>query len=155
MHGVDQTTEQMVRSVLAYAENRLPMIPVPLDALSSIVNTLGPLEMDALVVETPDHRLNARAVLAAIDDNPDLSDVAALRETAHLEMIREPDLGVVLFRRLDWNAEDYDRWAAKLHDEGVPFVPPSKWDDETVGRLVFLHPDTSMDLVREILARTT
>lgn len=31
MHEVDQTTEQMVRSVLAYAENRLRMSPVPLD----------------------------------------------------------------------------------------------------------------------------
>src|SRR5215207_1135202 len=31
MHEVDQTTEQMVRSVLAYAENRLRMNPVPLD----------------------------------------------------------------------------------------------------------------------------
>ena len=27
MHEVDQTTEQMVRSVLAYAENRLRMDP--------------------------------------------------------------------------------------------------------------------------------
>ena len=32
MHEVDQTTEQMVRSVLAYAENRLRMDPVPLDS---------------------------------------------------------------------------------------------------------------------------
>ena len=31
MHEIDQTTEQMVRSVLAYAENRLRMNPVPLD----------------------------------------------------------------------------------------------------------------------------
>ena len=31
MHSVDQTTEAMVRSVLAYAENRLRMDPVPLD----------------------------------------------------------------------------------------------------------------------------
>src|SRR3954468_11224602 len=31
MHEVDQTTEAMVRSVLAYAENRLRMDPVPLD----------------------------------------------------------------------------------------------------------------------------
>ena len=31
MHDIDQTTEQMVRSVLAYAENRLRMDPVPLD----------------------------------------------------------------------------------------------------------------------------
>jgi len=31
MHQVDETTEQMVRSVLAYSENRLRMNPVPLD----------------------------------------------------------------------------------------------------------------------------
>src|SRR3954470_6088118 len=31
MHGVDPTTEQMIRSVLAYAENRLRLDPVPLD----------------------------------------------------------------------------------------------------------------------------
>ena len=31
MHEVDETTEQMVRSVLAYSENRLRMNPVPLD----------------------------------------------------------------------------------------------------------------------------
>src|SRR4051794_25419092 len=31
MHNVDRTTEQMIRSVLAYAENRLRLDPVPLD----------------------------------------------------------------------------------------------------------------------------
>ena len=31
MHRIDQTTEQMIRGVLAYAENRLRMDPVPLD----------------------------------------------------------------------------------------------------------------------------
>src|SRR3954447_7977035 len=33
MHDVDPTTEQMIRSVLAYAENRLRLNPVPLDGL--------------------------------------------------------------------------------------------------------------------------
>ena len=31
MHSVDSTTEQMIRSVLAFAENRLRLDPVPLD----------------------------------------------------------------------------------------------------------------------------
>src|SRR5262245_41386707 len=31
MHSVDATTERMIRSVLAYAENRLRLEPVPLD----------------------------------------------------------------------------------------------------------------------------
>jgi aromatic-L-amino-acid/L-tryptophan decarboxylase len=31
VHRIDQATEQMIRGVLAYAENRLRMDPVPLD----------------------------------------------------------------------------------------------------------------------------
>ena len=77
-----------------------------------------------------------------------------VRQAPQLELVREPDLGVVLFRRLGWKPEDYDRWAQQLHDDEVAFIPPSKWAGETVGRFAFLHPDTSLDLVREILART-
>jgi glutamate/tyrosine decarboxylase-like PLP-dependent enzyme len=72
----------------------------------------------------------------------------------HLELIREPDLGVVLFRRLGWKPEDYDAWAQQLHADEVAFIPPTKWENETVGRFAFLHPDTTMDLVREVLDRT-
>src|SRR3954468_9858363 len=48
------------------------------DAHSSPLNPLRRLEMDALVVETPDHRLTAEAVAAALDEDPDFSDVAAV-----------------------------------------------------------------------------
>src|SRR5690348_18293222 len=52
MHEVDQNTEQMVRSVLAYAENRLRMNPVPLD---KGVLAAGELydRLDGLIRETP------------------------------------------------------------------------------------------------------
>ncbi|HEY6296634.1 MAG TPA: pyridoxal-dependent decarboxylase, partial [Streptosporangiaceae bacterium] len=42
MHSVDVTTEAMIRSVLAYAENRLRLDPVPLDKGSR-----DPAELDA------------------------------------------------------------------------------------------------------------
>jgi aromatic-L-amino-acid/L-tryptophan decarboxylase len=42
MHNVDPTTESMIRSVLAYAENRLRLNPVPLDEGSR-----DPAELDA------------------------------------------------------------------------------------------------------------
>jgi aromatic-L-amino-acid/L-tryptophan decarboxylase len=77
-----------------------------------------------------------------------------VKATPHLQLVREPDLGIVLFRRVGWRAEDYDRWSRGLHRDEVAFVPPSQWDGETVGRLAFLHPDTSMETVREVLART-
>jgi aromatic-L-amino-acid/L-tryptophan decarboxylase len=77
-----------------------------------------------------------------------------IRATPHLELVRKPDLSVVLFRRTGWTDKEYTAWADALMVEQVAFVPPSKWEGETVGRLVFLHPGTSMDLVREVLDRT-
>src|SRR5690242_13761256 len=38
-----------------------------------------------------------------------------IRATPHLELIREPDLGVLLFRRIGWSPADYDAWAGALH----------------------------------------
>ncbi len=77
-----------------------------------------------------------------------------IKATQQLELIREPDLGIVLFRRVGWQPGDYDAWAHALHEEGVAFIPPTKWDGETVGRFAFLHPHTTMELVQEILDRT-
>jgi len=77
-----------------------------------------------------------------------------VKELPQLELVREPELAVVLFRRRGWTASQYGDWARRLHDDGVAFVPPTKWEGETVGRFAFLHPDTSLDLVREVLDRT-
>lgn len=77
-----------------------------------------------------------------------------IREAEHLELIREPDLGVVLFRRIGWEEQDYYEWARRLHQDEVAFIPPSAWEGETVGRFAFLHPDTSLDLVKEVIERT-
>jgi len=78
-----------------------------------------------------------------------------IRATPHLELIREPDLGIVLFRRTGWAPSDYDDWARLLHEQQIAFIPPTKWEGETVARFAFLHPHTTMDLVRQILDRTT
>ena len=52
MHEVDQNTEQMVRSVLAYAENRLRMNPVPLDKGVLPADELYD-RLEGLIRETP------------------------------------------------------------------------------------------------------
>jgi aromatic-L-amino-acid decarboxylase len=78
---------------------------------------------------------------------------AEIRTRGYLELIREPDLSVVLFRRLGWNPDQYTRWADQLLADQVAFIPPSAWEGETVARFAFLHPHTPMDLVREILDR--
>src|SRR5258707_182434 len=48
MHSVDPTTESMIRSVLAYAENRLRLDPVPLDQGSR-----DPAELDTALAGLP------------------------------------------------------------------------------------------------------
>ena len=75
-----------------------------------------------------------------------------IRDTPGLELIREPDLSVVLFRVSGWSSVDYDTWGERLLREQIAFVTPSKWRGETVARLAFLHPATSTAVVDEVLA---
>ena len=78
---------------------------------------------------------------------------AEVQSRDYLELIREPELGVVLFRRVGWAPGQYAEWADRLLHDQVAFIPPTAWQGETVARFAFLHPRTPMDLVREILDR--
>ncbi|MHB1533399.1 MAG: pyridoxal phosphate-dependent decarboxylase family protein [Acidimicrobiales bacterium] len=80
---------------------------------------------------------------------------ALVDATPELELVRPPELSIVLFRRRAWEAADYHRWSAKLLSDQIGFVTPTKWEGETVARLAFLHPETTMDIVTEILATMT
>jgi aromatic-L-amino-acid decarboxylase len=95
------------------------------------------------------------AYSAAIESAISMAQQAAAEIVArdYLELVREPDLSIVLFRRIGWQADDYAAWADKLLADQVAFAPPTLWDGETVARLAFLHPETSMELVKEILER--
>ena len=90
------------------------------------------------------------AVAAAID----ITTYAAekISATANLEVLIEPDLSVLLFRRQGWSAADYDTWAEELLQHQIAFVTSTKWHGETVGRLVFLHPGTTTEMVDQVVA---
>jgi aromatic-L-amino-acid/L-tryptophan decarboxylase len=96
-----------------------------------------------------------RAYSEAIETAIDLARQAAveIKSRGYLELIREPELGIVLFRRLGWAPGQYTDWADRLLHDQVAFIPPTSWQGETVARFAFLHPQTPMDLVREILDR--
>ena len=80
---------------------------------------------------------------------------AELIEAApHLELLRPPELSVVLFRRPGWDRGDYERWSDELLEAQTGFVLHTTWEGEPVGRLAFLHPDTTTGMVEEILAGT-
>ena len=67
------------------------------------------------------------------------------------DLLREPDLSVVLFRRHGWSPDDYERWSRQLLESQRAFVTSSGWRGETVGRLVFLHPATTTAMIDEVL----
>ncbi len=78
--------------------------------------------------------------------------VAELRSITDVELVMEPSLSVVLFRRSGWGRDEWRAWAADLLAREVAFVAPTTWKGETVGRLVFLHPLTTHDMIAEVLA---
>ena len=74
-----------------------------------------------------------------------------IRERPELELIREPELSAVLFRRKGWRAEDYQAWSDRLLAGQIAFVTPTGWQGETVARFAFLHPGTTVEIIEEIL----
>jgi glutamate/tyrosine decarboxylase-like PLP-dependent enzyme len=84
----------------------------------------------------------------------ELASIAAERITTlpTTELIMQPELSVVLFRRDGWGATEWGLWARRLLADGIAFVAPTTWRGEPVGRLVFLHPDTTVEIVDEIVA---
>ena len=74
-----------------------------------------------------------------------------IESTDDLEMVRPSSLSIVLFRKRGWDAERYSEWSQSLLSQQIAFVTPTKWEGETVARIAFLHPNTTLDMVREIL----
>jgi aromatic-L-amino-acid decarboxylase len=77
---------------------------------------------------------------------------AIIEDTPYIELVRPRGLSVVLFRRLGWEKPDYEAWSAALLTDQTGFVTPTTWEGETVARFAFLHPNTTEEMVREILA---
>jgi len=75
-----------------------------------------------------------------------------IAEAPHVELVRDPGLSIVLFRRPGWSKLDYEVWSARLLHDQIGFVTPTSWEGETVARFAFLHPNTTVEMVDEILA---
>jgi L-2,4-diaminobutyrate decarboxylase len=72
-------------------------------------------------------------------------------DATYLELIMEPELSVLLFRRTGWGPADYQVWSDRLLDEGRAFVTPTSWNGEVVLRLCIINPLTSVDDIRMIV----
>jgi aromatic-L-amino-acid decarboxylase len=75
-----------------------------------------------------------------------------IEATPYLELVRTPELSIVLFRRVGWDRRRYEDWSERLLADQIAFVAPSSWEGEPVGRLALLHPDTTPAVIEEIAA---
>lgn len=73
-----------------------------------------------------------------------------VRRRPELELVLEPDLTVIVFRRRGWTAEQYRRWSDEQLATGQSFVVPSSWRGETVLRICIVNPRTTPDDVRAV-----
>ena len=76
---------------------------------------------------------------------------ARIAAADHLELVIEPELSVVLFRRLGWGSEQYQAWSDRLLADGDAFVVPTAWDGETVLRICVVNPRTTIDDVQLLI----
>jgi L-2,4-diaminobutyrate decarboxylase len=76
---------------------------------------------------------------------------AAIRARPYLELLVEPELTVLVFRRHGWSTADYDAWSARLIAAGTAFVIPTRVRGEVVARLVILNPRTTVDDITGVL----
>jgi aromatic-L-amino-acid decarboxylase len=106
-----------------------------------------PLWFSLAVHGTDAYRDAIEAVLAVTQASADL-----IERTPHVELVRRPELSVVLFRRKGWDRARYEQWSAELLAGQIGFVVPTAWEGESVGRLALLHPDTTVGIIEEVLA---
>jgi L-2,4-diaminobutyrate decarboxylase len=69
----------------------------------------------------------------------------------HVELVMEPTLSVLMFRRLGWSAADYRAWSDRQLATGLTLTVPSTWRGETVLRFCIVNPRTTSDDLAEIL----
>jgi len=89
----------------------------------------------------------------AIEQTLDIARVAAehIGAEAHVELVREPALSIVLFRRVGWDEQDYLTWSNRVLLDHTAFCLPTRWKGEMVARACFLHPNTTPEIVDELL----
>lgn len=96
------------------------------------------------------------AYSAAVERTLSVTDQSAdrIRRAPHVELVMEPELSILVFRRTGWTHEQYEEWSARVLAEGITFTVPTSWQGETCLRLCIVNPETTVediDLVLETL----
>jgi len=69
----------------------------------------------------------------------------------HLELLTEPELSVVAFRRRGWGTDDYQAWCDRLMADGTAMLTPTTFEGAPAMRVCIINPQTTVDDLVEIL----
>jgi len=94
-----------------------------------------------------------RAYADAIESTLTVARAAAdeVRSRTYVELLREPDLTVVVFRRIGWTPREYHQWSERIMAAHYAFVVPTSHEGETVTRFAVVNPRTTLADVQGIL----
>jgi L-2,4-diaminobutyrate decarboxylase len=93
------------------------------------------------------------AYAAAVETTLDTAVAGAqlVKQCPHTELVMEPELSVLVFKRIGWDSERYRSWSDGQISAGHSFVVPTTWAGETVLRLCIVNPATTVDDIAAIL----
>ena len=74
-----------------------------------------------------------------------------IRSREDLELVREPELSVVVFTKKGWQLGDYERWSNRLLERGEAFVVPSSHQGKPNARFAIVNPRTEFSALVAIL----
>jgi glutamate/tyrosine decarboxylase-like PLP-dependent enzyme len=74
-----------------------------------------------------------------------------IRASDHCELVLEPELSVVVFRRLGWDDARYHAWSQQQLADQESFIVPTAWRGETVLRYCVVNPLTTVDDLAAVL----
>jgi glutamate/tyrosine decarboxylase-like PLP-dependent enzyme len=94
-----------------------------------------------------------RAYSEAIERTLEVARFAAkeIARRDYVELLRQPDTSVVVFRRIGWTPQQYQLWSDRLLLANFAFVVPTSHEGETVTRFAIVNPRTTEADIAAIL----
>lgn len=94
-----------------------------------------------------------RAYTEAIERTLEVARFAAkeIERREYVELLRQPDTSVVVFRRIGWTPQQYQLWSDRLLLANFAFVVPTSHEGETVTRFAIVNPRTTEADISNIL----
>ena len=94
-----------------------------------------------------------KAYREAVAHNVELAREIAeeIKRRPGFQLVREPELSVVVFTRDGWTIDDYNTWSDRLLQAGIAFVVPSSHHGQPNTRFAIVNPETSFELLNQIL----